>query len=123
MKKQLSISVLFFFVGCYAIAQSVIVNPDGTHSVIINNGNTSTVVNPNGTHSTLFNNGNTSILVNPNGTHSTVINKGSTSMIINPVGTHLAFINNDTLTVGESQEKKMGIRVKKARKSKNKTNR
>lgn len=44
-------------------------------------------------------------------------------MIINPVGTHLAFINNDTLTVGDSQEKKIGTRgVKKARKSKNKTN-
>lgn len=81
-------------------AQGVVVNPDGTHSQIINNGSTSLIVNPNGTHSTAFNNGNTSIIVNPNGTHSTAFHNGNTSTIVNPNGTHsTAFRNGNTSVV------------------------
>lgn len=81
-------------------AQGVVVNPDGTHSHIVNNGSTSLIVNPNGTHSTAFNNGNTSIIVNPNGTHSTAFHNGNTSTIVNPNGTHsTAFRNGNTSVV------------------------
>ncbi|MBO9593898.1 MAG: hypothetical protein J7599_13405 [Niabella sp.] len=77
-----------------AIAQTVIINSDGTHSVVIDNGATKTVVNPNGTHSTIINNGNTQTIVNPDGTHSTVINNGTTKTIVKPNGTHSTIINN-----------------------------
>ena len=70
------------------------VNPDGTHSMIFNNGNISTVVNPDGTHSVMFNNGNTATQINPDGTHSVVINNGDISTVVNPDGTHSVIFNN-----------------------------
>ena len=83
-----------------ASAQGVVVNPDGTHSHIMNNGNTSVIVNPNGTHSTVFHNGNTSVIINPSGTHSTAFRNGNTSVIVNPNGTHsTAFHNGNTTTI------------------------
>lgn len=98
MKLILTLAMLSFALVSYA--QSVVVNPDGTHSQIINNGSTSLIVNPNGTHSTAFNNGNTSIIVNPNGTHSTAFHNGNTSTIVNPNGTHsTAFRNGNTSVV------------------------
>jgi L-2-hydroxyglutarate oxidase LhgO len=68
-------------------AQGVVVNADGTHSQVINNGSTSMIVNPNGTHSTAFNNGNTSVIFNPNGTLSTAFRNGNTSVVFNSDGT------------------------------------
>ena len=60
------LTCLLFFIGLSAYAQhTVVVNPDGTHSVIINNGNVSTIVNPDGTHSTAIMNGNSTTIVNP----------------------------------------------------------
>lgn len=51
MKKILMIFT--FLAMLHAVhAQTVFVNPDGTHSIIIDNGTTKTIVNPNGTHST-----------------------------------------------------------------------
>ena len=58
---------------------TVVVNPDGTHSIAINNGNTSTIVNPDGTHSTAIKNGNTTTIVNPDGTHSVVLKNGESA--------------------------------------------
>ena len=46
-------------VSLSAYAQhAVVVNPDGTHSTAIHNGNSTTIVNPDGTHSVVINNGN-----------------------------------------------------------------
>ena len=56
---------------------TVIVNPDGTHSVAIQTGSNITVVNPDGTHSTGLLTGSSTTIVNPNGTHTTVIENGS----------------------------------------------
>jgi CDGSH-type Zn-finger protein len=67
-------------------AQTIIVNLDGTHSTIINNGTTKTIVNPDGTHSTIIDNGTTKTIVNPDGTHSTLIDNGTTKTIVNPDG-------------------------------------
>jgi quinol monooxygenase YgiN len=65
MNKYLSLIFLFASV-CFACTEKansqVIVNPDGTHSVVTGN----VVVNPNGTHSVISGN----LLVNPDGTHS-----------------------------------------------------
>ena len=59
---------------------TVVVNPDGTHSVAIQTGNNITVVNPNGTHSTGIQTGNNITVVNPDGTHTTVIENGSNNI-------------------------------------------
>jgi len=98
MKLRLTLALLSLTLA--SSAQGVVVNSDGTHSHIINNGSTSLIVNPNGTHSTAFHNGNTSVIVNPNGTHSTAFHNGNTSIIVNPNGTHsTAFHNGNTSVI------------------------
>lgn len=97
---KLGLTLTLLSLALVSNAQGVVINSDGTHSQIINNGNTSIIVNTNGTHSTAFNNGNTSIIVNPNGTHSTAFHNGNTSTIVNPNGTHsTAFHNGNTSVV------------------------
>ena len=59
---------------------TVIVNPDGTHSVAIQTGSNITVVNPDGTHSTGMLTGSSTTIVNPDGTHTTVIENGSNNI-------------------------------------------
>ena len=56
---------------------TVLVNPDGTHSVAIQTGNIITEVNPDGTHSTGILAGSSTTIVNPDGTHTTVIETGN----------------------------------------------
>ena len=56
---------------------TVVVNPDGTHSVAIQTDNNITVVNPDGTHSTGILAGSSTTIVNPNGTHTTFIETGN----------------------------------------------
>ncbi len=82
-------------------AQQIIINPDGTHSTVIDNGGgIKTIVNPNGTHSTIIGSGGIKTLVNPNGTHSTIIDHGSIKTVVNPNGTHSTVIGHgNTMTV------------------------
>ena len=71
---------LLCMVSLSAYAQNtVVINPDGTHSVVINHGTTSTIVNPDGTHSTAIKNGSTTTIVNPDGTHTVVIKNGEST--------------------------------------------
>ena len=52
-------------VSLSAYAQhTVVVNPDGTHSVAIHNGNTTTIVNSDGTHTVIANNRNSATRTN-----------------------------------------------------------
>ena len=60
---------------------TVVVNPDGTHSIAIQTGNTITVVNHDGTHSTGILTGSSTTIVNPDGTHTTVIENGNDNTI------------------------------------------
>jgi hypothetical protein len=60
---------------------TVVVNPDGTHSVAIQTGSNITVVNPDGTHSTGILTGSSTTIVNPDGTHTTVIENGNDNTI------------------------------------------
>ena len=60
---------------------TVVVNPDGTHSVAIQTGSNITVVNPDGTHSTGIQTGSSTTIVNPDGTHTTVIENGNDNTI------------------------------------------
>lgn len=80
----------------------VIVNPDGTHSTMIKNGNTATIVEPNGTHSAVICNGSTAVKVNPNGTHSIIIKNGNIYTVVNPSGSHLTIIDHTNLFFGGS---------------------
>ena len=81
--------VLFFaMLSSGLFAQSVIVNPDGTHSVVHDHGVHKVIVNPDGTHSVVVGLGTNNILVNPDGTHSQIIDHGNSKIIVNPNGTH-----------------------------------
>ena len=93
MKRILLCLLCFMSLSAYA-QHTVVVNPDGTHSVAIQTGNNITVVNPNGTHSTGIQTGNNITVVNPDGTHSTGIKTGSSTTIVNPDGTHTTVIEN-----------------------------
>ena len=95
MTKKLCLSALSLFIGCYVVAQSIVVNPDGTHSIMVTTGNASMIINSNGSHATVINHGSTSIIVNPDGTHSTAFNHGSVSIIVGPTGMHSTVYNND----------------------------
>lgn len=96
---------LLCMVSLSAYAQhTVVVNPDGTHSVVINNGTTSTIVNSDGTHSTAIKNGNTTTIVNPDGTHSIAINNGNTTTVVNPDGTHSVVIKNGESATKDKQK-------------------
>lgn len=72
-----------------SVNAQVIVNPDGTHSVVHGN----VVVNPDGTHSPIHGN----VIVNPNGTHSVV----QGNVIENSDGTHSTIPNNIIENFGE----------------------
>ena len=76
MKRILLCLLCFMSLSAYA-QHTVVVNPDGTHSVAIQTGNNITVVNPDGTHSTGILTGSSTTIVNPDGTHTTVIENGS----------------------------------------------
>jgi hypothetical protein len=89
MKKYLILGFLLCGAGVARAQVSIIVNPDGTHSVLHQNGNTGVVVNPNGTHSVIPNTDtNPTVLVNPNGTHSIIQRTGNTATVTGPKGTH-----------------------------------
>ena len=96
--KKICFFILTVFIVCGVKAQSIIVNPGGTHSIGINHGHTTTVVNPNGTHSIGINHGHTTTVVNPNGTHSIGINHGHTTTVINPHRTHRMGIHHGAAT-------------------------
>jgi hypothetical protein len=73
-------------------AQTIVVNPDGTHSVVHGHGATKVVVNPDGTHSTVLGSGDNKTIVKADGTHSQLIGHGNTQVIVNPDGSHSLLI-------------------------------
>lgn len=87
MKSLYAILTLFLLAVCCTNAQTVIMNPDGTVSTVVNNGTTSTIFHPNGTHSTVVNNGATSTIFHPDGTHSTETKSDLTRPSINQIKT------------------------------------
>ena len=93
MKRILLCLLCFMSLSAYA-QHTVVVNPDGTHSVAIQTGSNITVVNPDGSHSTGIQTGNIITVVNPDGTHSTGLLTGSSTTIVNPDGTHTTVIEN-----------------------------
>lgn len=79
MNKYFSVILLcapLWFAGMQIAHSQVIVNPDGTHSVVTGN----VIVNPDGTHSVLMGN----VIVNPNGSHSVIHG----NILVGPDGSH-----------------------------------
>ena len=89
---------------------TVLVNPDGTHSVAIQTGSNITVVNPDGSHSTGIQTGNIITVVNPDGTHSTGILTGSSTTIVNPDGTHTTG-NYNTIALNKDSLDRVVVRI------------
>ena len=88
MKRILLCLLCLMSLSAYA-QHTVVVNPDGTHSVAVQTGSNITVVNPDGTHSTGIQTGSNITVVNPDGTHTTVIENGndnSITLIKGPLG-------------------------------------
>lgn len=73
---------------------SVVVNPDGTHSVLHQTGSSAVLVNPNGTHTVVPNvDSNPTVIVNPDGTHSVLHRHGGTNLLVTPSGSHQILTN------------------------------
>ena len=72
MKLYLILVNLILCGSLYAQTPTVVVNPDGTHSVVHSSGSgTAVIVNPNGTHSVVHNaDTSTPVIINPDGTHT-----------------------------------------------------
>lgn len=102
MKALLLFSTLLAMV-LSATAQTIQVNPDGTHSIIIDHGaGTAVVVNPDGTHSFIYNNNGIgpAVQVNPNGSHGVIFNYNSNMPLrVNPDGTHTILIRNGNMVI------------------------
>jgi hypothetical protein len=76
MIKSILCTTLVLFLAHHVGRAQVVVNPDGSHSVLAGN----VVVNPNGTHSVIAGN----VVVNSNGTHSVIMG----NVLVNPDGSH-----------------------------------
>jgi hypothetical protein len=89
--------------GSYA---QIIVNPDGTHSVVHGD----VIVNPDGTHSVRHGN----VIVSPNGRHSTVHTLGKNRITINLNGPEKKFVINidgSTITFDNKKSYKKILRL------------
>ena len=88
--------------ACLANAQSVIVNPDGTHSIAIGGqgGAPTIIVNPNGTHTVVHKSAGHSIAVGPDGKHTVVVgdDKPGPKVIVHPDGRHTVIHATETHT-------------------------
>lgn len=111
MKKRTSALTFFMSIFICATGQTIIVNSDGTHSIGINHGSTSTIINPDGTHTIGINHGSTTTFVNPDGTHSIGINHGGTSTIVNPDGSHSIVIHNGSTSTIVNPDGSHSIRM------------
>ncbi|RPD47092.1 hypothetical protein DNI29_13145 [Hymenobacter sediminis] len=68
---------------------SVVINPDGTLSVLEQTGGSAVLINPNGTHSMVPNaDSNPTVVVNPDGTNSMLHRHGGTNLLVTPSGSH-----------------------------------
>ncbi len=84
---------IFITTAYLANGQTVIVNPDGTHSIAIGGqeGSPTIIVNPNGTHTVVHKAGAHSIAVGPDGRHTVIVGTdqpGSPKIIVHPDGKH-----------------------------------
>ncbi|RZJ86909.1 MAG: hypothetical protein EOO20_17255 [Chryseobacterium sp.] len=101
MKKHLSLIIIS---GLLCLASStvafsqVVVNSDGTHSIVTGN----VIVNPNGTHSVITGN----VIVNPNGTHSVIHN----NVIVGSDGSH-SVIHGNVLVDSDGKHKTIPAKV------------
>lgn len=98
MKRYLLLTLLALGSLTAAHAQtSVVVNPDGTHSILEQTGGSAVLINPNGTHTVVPNvDSNPTVIVNPDGTHSVLHRLGGTNLLVTPSGSHQVLTTPDT---------------------------
>ncbi|RBL89304.1 hypothetical protein [Chitinophaga flava] len=117
MKKLLVlIAILFFFSISYTFSQSIIVNPNGTHSVVVGSGSVRTAINSDGTHSTVIGHGRIKTIINPNGTHSTLVNHGTIGTVVNPNNTHSTSFKKNTIRTFDSSDRRSSMKIYRGRK-------
>lgn len=77
---------LFVSIAGTVNAQTVIVNPDGTHTIVTGN----VIVHPNGTHSVIHKAGGHSVVVGADGRHTVIVGSKHAAIktIIHPDGRH-----------------------------------
>jgi hypothetical protein len=94
MRINLLFIFLFVVMAGKAAGQTVIVNPDGTHTIVTGN----VIVHPNGTHSVIHKAGDNSVIVGPDGRHTVVIGskESGTKTIIHPDGRHSVVLSTGT---------------------------
>jgi hypothetical protein len=92
-----------FFIGmvCLVNGQTVVVNPDGTHTIVLG----SVIVHPNGQHSVVHTTGAHSVVVGPDGRHTVIVGldqPGSPKIVVHPDGRHSQVYSSgiNTLVVG-----------------------
>lgn len=81
--QRFNMLLLSFGVAITVSAQSVVINADGTHSAVIQTGNTVTAINPDGTHSVGMVTGNMITVVDAQGRHSIGFTQSNTNVNIN----------------------------------------
>ena len=97
--KILLLTLFTFVILQTANSQTVIVNPDGTHSVSASHGAHSVVINPDGTHSIGVKHGLHTIVIKPEGTHSVGVQHGIHTINVDPASgklMHTDFLRGDT---------------------------
>lgn len=84
--KSTTLFFLIIFWGIFGFTQSsrILVNPDGTHSIIPDEEDSGVIINPDGSHSVLINNGCTSTIINSDGSHSIIHKNGILAFQISP---------------------------------------
>lgn len=102
MKKAL-LTVLLTLTA-YIIQAQIVVNPDGSHSVV----HGSVAINPDGTHSVIHG----SVVINPNGTHSILVG----SNILNPDGRMSTLLGDDNNDNGQFPFKAKPVNRRNAKK-------
>ncbi len=90
------ISLSFLFLSINAISQNTtIINPDGTITTQIHQGNITTIINPDGTITTQIHHGDMTTQVNPNGSTTVQVHHGNMTTQVNPDGSTTNIINQE----------------------------
>ena len=92
MKATLISFLLLVQTGLFA--QTVFINPDGTHSIAIDHGAHKVIVNPDGSHTVVASHGPIQTITHPNGKSSQVINLGVHQVIVNADGSHSVVVDH-----------------------------
>ena len=97
------ISVSFLFLSINVISQNTtIINPDGTITTQIHQGNITTQINPDGTITTQVHHGNMTTQLNPNGTTTVQVHHGNITTQMNSDGSTTNIFHHGNPILGDN---------------------